>query len=74
MTRIQAVSLFLAAVLILVISVTALVVAGSQSGLTITMTQESYITLTFRVAAPAESGVILFSNCNGCSGGGSGGG
>ena len=71
MTRKKAVSLFLVAVLILTISVAALAVSGSQSGLDIAITQDSSIMLTIGAGAPAESGVLA---CAGCSGGGSTGG
>ena len=73
MARIKAISLFLVFVLVLGILLAALAAAETQPGLVITITQESSNTLAFGVAAPTASSVILASNCDGCSGGGSGG-
>lgn len=74
MTRIKAVSIFLVAVLVLAIALATFVANGFPSGLVLQINQESSITLKIGATAPAESGNILASNCDGCSGGGGTGG
>ena len=66
MTR-KAVSLFLVAVLVLAIAV------AFQANWFVSLRQESASTLSVGVATPADSGAIA-GGCDGCSGGGSGGG
>lgn len=73
MTRIKAVSLFLAVVLVLAIVLAILVAAAFQSSWFVSLRQESARTLSVGVSTPADSSAIA-GGCDGCSGGGSGGG
>jgi len=68
----KAVSMFLVAMLLLVIAITTFVAIEFPSSLVLQMNQESYITLKFGTTALAESSKILA--CDGCSGGGGTGG
>ena len=72
MTR-KAVSLFLVAVLVLAIAVAILIAVAFQSSWFVSLRQESSSSLSVGVATPADSGAIA-GGCDGCSGGGSGGG
>ncbi len=72
MTRINAVSLFMVAVLVLAVLVVAFAATGSISSVVLHADHKSSSTLSVEVTAPAASGVMA-DDCGGCSGGGSGG-
>lgn len=74
MTRKEAVSLFLVAVLVVAIALATLIAKELPSGVVLEVKQESSITLKVGTVAPALSGTILASSCDGCSGGGGTGG
>lgn len=69
MTRINAFSLFLVAVLVLAILIVALVAAGSISSVVLHVDHKSSSSLSLEVTAPAASRELA---CDGCSGGGVG--
>ncbi len=71
MTRINAVSLFMVAVLVLAIMVVILVATGSISSVVVHADHKSSSSLSVEVTAPAASGVMA-DDCGGCSGGGGG--
>jgi hypothetical protein len=74
MTRTQAVSLFLAAVLVLTLAVAIFAAFAAQSSLVTTNAREGFNSTTVGVTTPTEPSAIMASNCDGCSGGGSTGG
>ncbi len=71
MTRTNAVSLFLVAVLVLAVVFAALNANELPSGVVLQLKWESSITLSLSTAVPVEPDVMA---CDGCSGGGSTGG
>ena len=74
MTRTQAVSLFLVAVLVLTLAVAIFMTIGAQSRLVTTDARESFNSLILGVAKPTGPSTNMAGPCGGCSGGGGSGG